>query len=56
MNFNLENCYHQLLVKGKITILLQIPDSIIEARCSGGCLDPSFIRFLYCIRFISNPC
>lgn len=30
MNFNLEHCYHQLLVRGKITAPLQIPDSIIE--------------------------
>lgn len=30
MNFNLEHCYHQLLVRGKITAPLQIPDSTIE--------------------------
>ena len=30
MNFNLEHCYHQLSVRGKITAPLHVPESIVE--------------------------
>ncbi len=30
MNFNLEHCYHQLSVRGKITAPIHVPESAVE--------------------------